>query len=149
MRVTSRGFGLGIAGPVLVALGFAFGYVELAVLGCACVAAIAGAWLFVAWRPHLDVARAVAPDRVMRGESSTARIEISNASRFFGATLIARDQTRPGSPVAIALVRVRPGRVTAASYEVPTRRRGIVEIGPLEVTRRDPLGLVGVVRHYG
>jgi uncharacterized protein (DUF58 family) len=149
MRVTSRGVGLGIAGPVLLGFGFAFGYAELAVLGCACVGALAGAWLFVAWRPHLDVAREVAPDRIMRGESSTVRLEISNASRLFGATLIARDRTRPGSPVVIPLVQVRPGRVTATSYAVPTRRRGIVELGPLEITRGDPLGLVGVVRRYG
>lgn len=152
MRVTSRGIGLGLAGLALLTVGFAFGYRELAALGCACLGALAGAVGFVAWRPHLDVARDVAPDRVMRGEGSTVRLEISNASRLFGASLMARDRTRTtGSDrrVAVPLVRLRPGRVTATSYAVPTRRRGVVEVGPLEITRRDPLGLVGVVRRYG
>jgi uncharacterized protein (DUF58 family) len=141
-----------LAGLALLTVGFAFGYRELAALGCACLGALAGAVGFVAWRPHLDVARDVAPDRVMRGEGSTVRLEISNASRLFGASLMARDRTRTtGSDrrVAVPLVRLRPGRVTATSYAVPTRRRGVVEVGPLEITRRDPLGLVGVVRRYG
>jgi uncharacterized protein (DUF58 family) len=177
-----------LAGLALLAVGFAFGYRELAALGCACLGALAGAVGFVAWRPHLDVARDVAPDRVMRGESSTVHLEISNASRLFGVSLMARDRTRTSGGerrvtgsggerrvtagggerrvtagggerrviasggerrVTVPLVRLRPGRVTTTSHAVPTRRRGVVEVGPLEITRRDPLGLVGVVRRYG
>jgi uncharacterized protein (DUF58 family) len=47
------------------------------------------------------------------------------------------------------LVRLRPGTVTSVGYSVPTSRRGVFEVGPLEVSRRDPLVLVGVVRRYG
>jgi uncharacterized protein (DUF58 family) len=32
---------------------------------------------------------------------------------------------------------------------VPARRRGLIEVGPLEISRRDPLGLVAVLRRYG
>jgi len=39
--------------------------------------------------------------------------------------------------------------MTTVDYPVPTARRGVVEVGPLEITRRDPLALVGVVRRYG
>ncbi len=138
-----------MAGLALLAAGFAFGYRELAALGCACLGSLVAAAGYAAWRPHLDVTRVVAPDRVMRGESSIVRLEISNAGRLFGASVVAQDPTRPGSPVAVPVVRLRPGRVTAASYAVSTRRRGVVEVGPLEITRRDPLGLVGLVRRYG
>jgi uncharacterized protein (DUF58 family) len=34
-------------------------------------------------------------------------------------------------------------------YPVPTRRRGVVPIGPLEVTRTDPLGLATAARSHG
>jgi uncharacterized protein (DUF58 family) len=51
--------------------------------------------------------------------------------------------------VPVPLVRLRPGKVTTVAYGVPTRRRGVIDIGPLEVSRRDPLALVGVVRRYG
>jgi uncharacterized protein (DUF58 family) len=34
-------------------------------------------------------------------------------------------------------------------YPVPTERRGVVVVGPLRVTRRDPLGLVGAAQSHG
>lgn len=149
MRLTARGYGLLVVGVVLLVAGFRFEYPELAALGCAGLVSVTGGLAFVAWRPRLVVTRTVDPDRIMRGESSQVTLEISNASRFFGASLVARDRLRPGGSVAVPLVRLRPGRVTSVSYPVPTLRRGVVRVGPLEVSRRDPLGLVGVVRRYG
>ena len=149
MRLTTRGYGLLIAGAVLLAAGFRFGYAELATLGAASMVAVLGALVFVAWRPRLTVARVADPDRLMRGESSQVTLNIANASRFFGASLVARDRIQPGGTVPVPLVRLRPGRVTSVSYPVPTSRRGVIEVGPLEISRRDPLGLVGVVRSYG
>jgi uncharacterized protein (DUF58 family) len=159
MTVTGRGYGLLVAGVALLVVGFRFGYPELAALGAASLAACAGAVVFVAWRPRLTVERVADPDRVTRGESAQVVLRIGNASRFFGATVVARDRVeavdpyRPGATtsgtVPVPLVRLRPGRVSEVHYPVPTARRGVVEVGPLEITRRDPLGLVGVVRRYG
>jgi uncharacterized protein (DUF58 family) len=157
MRITARGWGLLVAGILLLGTGFLFGYPELAALGCAGVVAVLGALAFVAWRPRLHVVRTADPDRVMRGEPSGVRLDITNASRYFGASLVARDRLRPGGQarpsagmtVPVPLVRLRPGKVTQVSYAVPTSRRGLIDVGPLEISRRDPLGLVGVVRRYG
>jgi uncharacterized protein (DUF58 family) len=157
MRVTARGYGVLGTGLALLAGGYWFGYPELAVLGCACLVAVAGALAFVAWRPKLRVRRSASPDRVMRGEPSRVRLEIGNASRLFGASLVARDRcesaTGPArrriATVAVPLVRLRRGHETTVDYPVPTTRRGVVEVGPLEITRRDPLALVGVLRRYG
>jgi uncharacterized protein (DUF58 family) len=159
MRITTRGYGLLAAGALLLAAGFWFGYPELAALGAAAIVAVVGALAFVAWRPRLTVSRIVDPDRVMRGEPSRVTLHVANASRFFGASLVARDRlaladgrsasSRAGGTVPVPLVRLRPGKVTTVAYGVPTRRRGVIDIGPLEVSRRDPLALVGVVRRYG
>jgi uncharacterized protein (DUF58 family) len=162
VRVTGRGWGILVAGILLLAAGFRFGYPELATVGCAAIVAVLGALGFVAWRPQLSVLRSAEPDRVMRGEASLVTASIRNASRFFGASLIARDRVTQSLPlrapargsglnssVAVPLVRLRPERTTAVSYPVPTRRRGVIQIGPLEVSRRDALGLVSVVRRYG
>jgi uncharacterized protein (DUF58 family) len=159
MRITTRGYGLLAAGVLLLAAGFWFGYPELAALGAAAIVAVVGALAFVAWRPRLTVSRTVDPDRVMRGEPSRVTLHVANASRFFGASLVARDRlvladgrsasSRAGGTVPVPLVRLRPGKVTTVAYAVPTRRRGVIDIGPLEVSRRDPLALVGVVRRYG
>jgi uncharacterized protein (DUF58 family) len=158
VHVTGRGYGVLVAGVLLLVAGFVFGYPELAAIGCAAVVAVLGALAFVAWRPALVVDRAADPDRVMRGESSVVTLSVRNASRVFGASLVARDRVthgraeataRPAGTVAVPLIRLRPGRTTTVSYPVPTRRRGVIRVGPLEVSRRDPLGLVWVVRQYG
>src|SRR5262245_57609966 len=155
MAVSGRGYGVLIAGIVLLAGGFWFGYPELAALGAACLAAVTGAVIFVSWRPQLEVDRIADPDRVSRGESSRLTLRIGNASRFLGASVVARDilggakNSGGGIGVPVPLLRLRPGRTTEVGYPVPTRRRGVLDVGPLEITRRDPLGLVGVVRRYG
>src|SRR4029450_4628074 len=86
---------------LLLAAGFWFGYAELAALGCAAVVAVVGALVFVAWRPRLTVGRIADPDRVMRGEPiwrgapGGVALPIPHASRFFGASLVARDRLTP------------------------------------------------------
>jgi uncharacterized protein (DUF58 family) len=153
VRLTPRGYGLLVAGAVLLGGGFTFGYPELAALGSAAVVAVLGALVFVAWRPRLTVLRTADPDRVMRGESSQLTLHITNASRLFGASLVARDRLRYherlGGTVPVPLTRLRPGRVTEVSYPVPTAQRGVIQVGPLEIGRQDPLALVRVVRRYG
>jgi uncharacterized protein (DUF58 family) len=49
----------------------------------------------------------------------------------------------------VPLIRLRPGHDTTVSYPVPTAHRGVVRVGPLTVTHRDPLGLLGVEGTHG
>ncbi|GIF96511.1 DUF58 domain-containing protein [Catellatospora citrea] len=152
MIVTLRGVGLTVGGVALLATGFTFGYPELAVLGATAVIAQLHALIHAALRPRLSVTRSVEPDRVARGEGSTVTLTVRNTGRFGAATLVAHDQCgRAGqrATVAVPLLRLRPGTDTDVSYPVPTDRRGVVDVGPLQVTRRDPLGLVSVSRSHG
>src|SRR5206468_647382 len=91
---------------------------------------------------------AVEPARVARGEPCTQTLTVHNSSRLRAATLVAQDVLGPQT-VPVPLLRLRPGHDTSVSYPVPTQRRGVVTVGPLRVTRRDPLGLVGVARTHG
>lgn len=146
--ITLRGWGLVAAGIVFLGAGFGFGYPELAVLGAVALIAMAVALLHAALRPELSVKRAVDPDRVSRGEESMVTLTIRNTGKFGAATLVAHD--RCGSlPVPVPLLRLRRGKETDVKYPVPTHRRGIVPVGPLQVTRRDPLGLVSFARSHG
>ncbi|MBV1854516.1 DUF58 domain-containing protein [Catellatospora tritici] len=153
MRITLRGAGLGIGGAALLGAGYRFGYPDLAVLGSTALAALGYALGHAALRPRLSVTRSVEPDRVARGESSTVTLTVRNTSRLGAATLIAHDRCgradQPARTVPVPLLRLRPGRDTDISYPVPTDRRGIVEVGPLQVVRRDPLGLITATRSHG
>ena len=148
MGITARGIGLLVAGVLLLGTGFRFGYPELTVLGAAAGVAVAVAVLSAAWRPRLQVRRQADPDRVARGEPAAMTLTVRNAGRLRSASLLAAD--RCGDQVVpVPVLRLRPGADTTVRYEVPTARRGVVPVGPLRVTRRDPLGLVVVARSYG
>jgi uncharacterized protein (DUF58 family) len=148
MAPTARGIGTVLAGAALGTAGFLYGYPELVVLGAAGLVAALCAVAYVAWRPALSVTRDVDPDRVTRGEPSTQTLTVSNASRLRAATLIAQDVCG-NDTVPVPLLRLRPGHDTTVEYPVPTQRRGVVVVGPLRVTRRDPLGLVGASQSHG
>ncbi|MBB5869166.1 uncharacterized protein (DUF58 family) [Allocatelliglobosispora scoriae] len=148
MILTGRGVGLTIAGAALVAGGFGFGYPELAIVGTTSLIAVGCALVYGAWRPKLSVERAVEPDRVARGEGSTVTLTVHNDNRLLAASLIAEDRCAE-VPVAVPVIRLRPRTESTTSYPVPTGRRGVVGIGPLRVTRRDPLGLIGLSRDHG
>jgi len=153
MFVTLRGWGLAVAGVGLITAGFLFGYPELAVLGGIALAAVAVALVHAALRPELAVTRSVDPDRVSRGEPSTVTLKVRNIGRFGAATLLAHDRCGWGhhstATVPVPLLRLRHGRETEVRYPVPTQRRGVVGVGPLQITRRDPLGLVSLTRGHG
>ncbi|MBQ0906341.1 DUF58 domain-containing protein [Micromonospora sp. U21] len=148
MGITARGVGLLVAAVVLLGVGFRFAYPELTLLGAAAGAAVGYAALTAAWRPRLVVARRADPDRVARGEPASMTLTVRNAGRLRSANLLAEDRCGDRT-VPVPLLRLRPGRDTEVRYDVPTHRRGVVLVGPLRVTRRDPLGLVALARPYG
>ncbi|MEU4569965.1 DUF58 domain-containing protein [Micromonospora sp. NPDC023956] len=148
MGITARGAGLLVAAVALLAAGFAFAYPELTVLGAAAGTAVGYALVVAARRPRLAVTRHADPDRVARGEPARMSVTVRNAGRLRVASLVAEDRCG-GRAIPVPLLRLRPGRDTTVTYDVPTTRRGVVPIGPLRVIRRDPLGLVAVSRTYG
>ncbi|SCF02500.1 DUF58 domain-containing protein [Micromonospora mirobrigensis] len=148
MGITARGAGLLVAAVVLLAAGFRFAYPELTVLGAAAAVAVGYALLTAAWRPRLTVRRRAEPDRVARGEPARMTLTVRNTGRLRAANLVAEDRCGDRT-VPVPVLRLRPGRDTEVHYDVPTERRGVVPVGPLRVTRRDPLGLVALARRYG
>jgi uncharacterized protein (DUF58 family) len=147
-RATSRGIGLLVAAAALLGAGFLYGYPDLTVLGAAAVMAAVIAVAHTVWQPRLRVTRSADPDRVPRGDPSLVTLTVTNTSRLRSATLVAEDQCGSRT-VPVPVLRLRPRRETTATYPVPTDRRGVVPIGPLRVTRRDPLGLAGMTRTKG
>ncbi|MEU4219558.1 DUF58 domain-containing protein [Actinoplanes sp. NPDC026623] len=146
--VTARGAGVLGTAIALLFLGFRFGYPDLALLGTAAAIAVGSGVVFAVWRPGLGVERVAEPDRVARGEPANMTLTVRNRSRLRAANLVALDRCGAAS-VPVPLLRLRPGRDTTVVYPVPTLRRGVVPVGPLRVTRGDPLGLMTLSRTYG
>jgi uncharacterized protein (DUF58 family) len=146
--ITARGIGLVAGAGLLLAGGFAYGYPDLALLGAAAGVAVLGGAGFAFWRPRLGVQRVADPDRVAKGAAARMTLTVRNTSRLRAANLVATDRCGH-TVVPVPLLRLRPGRDTSVDYPVPTSRRGVVAIGPLRVTRGDPLGLITLARTYG
>ncbi|MCB1016563.1 MAG: DUF58 domain-containing protein [Acidimicrobiales bacterium] len=92
-------------------------------------------------RLHLDVARELHPRRVHAGRSSTIELEVRNRGRRRTPVLTLVDQVSGTRGARLAVAPLEREAVTGASYELPTERRGLLRVGPLEVLVGDPFGL--------
>ncbi len=139
---------------VLVVSGRVLGIPELFVLGAAGLLLVAVAVVLVLrGRSELAVVRTVRPARVHAGTPSRVELAISNRARGTG---VARGTGQAGgrSPVVslhdpvsgtagatLLVAPLTPGEEVVAAYRLPTDRRGIVRMGPLERSAGDPFGL--------
>jgi uncharacterized protein (DUF58 family) len=145
---TARGWGLA-AGTVLgFVAGWWLGYPELSTVASAGLAALVLGRILLLRKVSLDVSRDVAPVRVTRGDPAVGVVSATNTGRWRSRPVRAADRI-DGEPVTVDLPRLAPHAAHTASYLLPTRRRGEVGVGPLQITASDPFGLFRVVRSYG
>jgi uncharacterized protein (DUF58 family) len=143
--LTRQGWLVGAGAAALLVLGRVLGLVELFAFGMVAVALLISAALLVTTaRLELEVGRTVHPARVHVGTSSRVDLTIRNLRANGTPVLRLRD---PVSGTRGADLLVPPlGRAerTVAAYRLPTDRRGLVHIGPLQVVVGDPFGLTNV-----
>jgi uncharacterized protein (DUF58 family) len=136
--------GLLVAGGAgaMIAGGRLLGVLELFIIGAAAgalvVASIATVLLS---RLRLAVARNVTPPRVYAGSPSRVELSIRNDGERTTPVLRLFDPVTGTRGADLMLSPLEPDVVNRAAYRLPTDRRGIVEIGPLEVVVTDPFGL--------
>jgi uncharacterized protein (DUF58 family) len=140
MRLTTRGAVVLVLALLLLAFGQWGGYALLRALGFVLLAAVLAAVVIAARKLNVAVYRDVYPDRVERGKPAVARLEVSNPGTTRQPGLFATDSA--GSDVQTIRVRpLLPGGQATYHYELPTRRRGRLTVGPLTLHRVDPFGL--------
>lgn len=130
------------AGAVLVGMGRLFGRLELFVMG-------AGAWAIVVVaavlvrgaRLRLAVGRDLTPRRVYAGTISRVELTIRNDAARRTPVLRVYDPVSGTRGADLLVAPLPPEGVARAAYRLPTDRRGIVAVGPLEVVIGDPFGL--------
>lgn len=143
MSLTSRGWtvagttlGLYVGGRVL-------GVVELSMLAAAGLATLVLAAAVAALgRPALDVVRRLHPHRLYAGTPAHAEIVVRNRGTRRTSLLAVSDRFTGRREARFAVPPVAPGAHARGAFRLPTARRGLYEIGPLEVACTDPLGLI-------
>ncbi len=146
--LTRSGLGALLSAIVLLALGIWWGYEELII-----VAAVIGTILLLAiWAsqrpPRAVVTRRILAVRVARGDPIPVAYRVHNPTRFRSsrATIIDRCDDHERRVPADA---VPAHTAVVLDSTIPTSRRGLFDVGPLEIERIDALWLTVGTRRTG
>lgn len=143
--LTRQGWMVGLGGIALVVAGRLFGVYELFVFGTALVALLVITAVVVGvTRLDLEVAREVHPPMVHAGAPSRVDLCVRNRGRRRTPVLRLRDEVSGTRGARLLLGPLRRDETARAAYRLPTERRGILTIGPLDVVLGDPFGLTEV-----
>jgi uncharacterized protein (DUF58 family) len=141
--VTRPGVAVALGSLGLLAAGRILGVVELYIAGAAGIGLVAIALIAVLRPPpSLEVTRAVRPSRVHAGTASRVELRVGNRGPRRSPVVTLSDGVTGTAGARLLLGRLRHGDSVVATYRLPTERRGIVRIGPLEIEIVDPFGLV-------
>jgi uncharacterized protein (DUF58 family) len=140
--LTRQGWLTAAGAAVLIAGGRILGVLELFVIGAAAaVLIIASVTIVLVSRLRLAVARNVTPPRVYAGSPSRVELSIRNDGERPTPVLRLFDPVTGTRGADLLMSPLEPDVMHRAAYRLPTDRRGIIEIGPLEVVVTDPFGL--------
>lgn len=138
--LTRSGLGAVLATIILCVAGWWWNYEEVVVAGIACGAILVTA-IWVSQRPlRTTVARHLVAIRIPRGDPVLIDYRLRNPTRFRSgrATIIDRCDD---AEAQVLVPPVAPNSEATVSGSIPTRRRGIFDVGPIEIERVDPFWL--------
>lgn len=138
--LTRSGLGAVVGAVVALLLGWWWGYEEIVILGAG-IGALVVLAIWVSQRPlRARVQRRVTSVRVPRGDPVHLVYRIRNETRFRSSRATIVD-TCDDETTEVPVDPVGPGDLVDLHSTIPTRRRGVFPIGPLEVIRVDPFWL--------
>ncbi len=124
-----------------VILGVLLGYPTLIALGFAMLIAVIIGRLWIVRRPRVEATRVVVPERVRAGRPARSNLTVLNAGRRRTSGGVALEQFGDDF-LPVEVPSLEPGQSTTIETQLPTDHRGVFRVGPLDVTRADPFGLV-------
>ena len=137
-----------LAGIASLVLGIGFDWLSFDLIGIGLLAVVLLSFGGVVRPTRLAVTREIQPPRVPKGEPAIALLSFANHSRARHPATIA-DQPFAGQRVRTVIPRLRGGETGSRMYRLPTTRRGVFDVPPIEVTRRDTFELFRMSRHHG
>ena len=139
---TRHGWLVAIGSFGLIAFGRLFGIFELHLVAAAGFALVIGSVLNVhRAKLRLEVSRSLHPPRLHAGSPSRVELRVTNKGARRTPLLTLRDPVGEGRTARVLLAPLRSSQTVRAAYNLPTERRGIVTIGPLDVEVSDPFGI--------
>lgn len=138
--LTRSGLGAILTAVVLVTLGMWWGYEELVIVAIGIGLVVLMAIVVAQRPPRASLERRVRTVRVPRGDPVrvTYRVRNDTRNRSGRATLLDR---LDGEEIEIDIDPVAAEDVHDLHSTLPTRRRGIFELGPLDIAKIDPFFL--------
>src|SRR6266545_3218441 len=143
--LTREGWFVGLGGVGLILMGRLLGVRELYALGAAAIALLilAAATMSVT-RLRLEVGRELYPPRVHAGTLSRVELRVRNVSLRRTPVLRLADPVSGTRGAELLLGPLEPQGTARAAYRLPTDKRGVLKVGPLQVVLGDPFGLTSV-----
>jgi uncharacterized protein (DUF58 family) len=130
-----------VLGVVCYVAGWQLGWIELMVTAAGCLAALLIAVGFVTGRLAITIERDVDPQQVMVGEPAGALLTATNPGRRPTRSIVV-DENIGTTVLPVTVPTLAPGGEHRSFYQLPTERRAKVTVGPAEIVRADPLGLL-------
>lgn len=146
-RLTRSGVGALVLAALAIATGRTFGVIELYVVGAALIAIPLLGWLAVTVQGlPLEVDRWVHPPIVTVGDVGRVDLTIRNPRRRPSARTAVIEPVGPSETARLTVGALGGGQHVDAAYRVPATRRGLLDVGPLELRRTDLLGVAAIRR---
>ena len=144
--LTRQGVGALVAGTASLIIGRVFAVLELFVIGTAfLVAAIAALSFVLLRRPQVEAVRWIHPSVLVAGDTGRVDLHLQHLGRIRSTAFeLSETVHRSGAPEHEARLPVgslAAGARSSTGYQLPTAVRGVIELGPLTVETRDPLGM--------
>ena len=146
--MTRAGIATACGGLLALVLGLVLRWIAFDLVGVGLLLVVLAGLVTVARPSTLSIERAIQPDRVPKGSPAVAVLTVTNHGRRRSAATVASQPFGSGE-VRTPLPRLRANERGLRTYRLPTSQRGILDVGPVEVTRRDPFELFRTARRFG
>ncbi|MDT4904497.1 MAG: hypothetical protein QOH52_2513 [Pseudonocardiales bacterium] len=145
--MTQFGLATLLAGIASLVLGLTLDWLSFDLVGLGLLALVVLGYAAVARPSQLVIDREIQPPRVPKGSPAIAFLTFANRGRRSIPVAVA---TQPfgGLRVRTVIPKLRGGERGTRAYRLPTKHRGIFDVEPIEVTRRDPFELFRLSRKH-
>lgn len=138
--LTRSGLAAALLALILAAAGLWWHYEELLIVAVATAAALATAMWSARVRQGAHVVRSITAPRVARGDPIRTVYRATNRNHRRSPSAVIVDSC-DGAEIRVALPAIPRHDRTEVVGSIPTRRRGVFDVGPTAIERVDALGL--------